>query len=86
MAKPDNALVDFTSRFRALEEIIEVTTKPIIVDGDAVGELAHFGYRIKTLDRLGVSAIIIEDKNGLIILLKWNYMILVLILLFMRII
>lgn len=86
MAKPDNALVDFTSRFRILEEIIEVTTKPIIVDGDAVGELAHFGYRIKTLDRLGVSAIIIEDKNGLIILLKWNYMILVLILLFMRII
>ena len=69
-----------------MEEIIEVTTKPIIVDGDTVGELAHFGYRIKTLDRLGVSAIIIEDKNGLIILLKWNYMILVLILLFMRII
>tara|TARA_Y100000590_G_C15695657_1_gene1005008 strand:+ start:425 stop:1726 length:1302 start_codon:yes stop_codon:yes gene_type:complete len=65
MGKPDNELVDFTSRFRVLEEIIEVTTKPIIVDGDTGGELAHFGYRIKTLERLGVSAIIIEDKKGL---------------------
>ena len=65
MGKPDNALVDFSSRFRVLEEIIEVTTKPIIIDGDNGGELAHFGYRIKTLERLGVSAIIIEDKRGL---------------------
>ena len=64
MGKPDNELVDFTTRFRVLEEIIEVTTKPIIVDGDTGGELAHFGYRIKTLERLGVSAIIIEDKRG----------------------
>ena len=47
-----------------MEEIIEVTTKPIIVDGDTGGDLAHFGYRIKTLERLGVSGIIIEDKTG----------------------
>jgi len=65
MGKPDNELVDFTARFRVLQEIIEVTTKPIIVDGDTGGELAHFGYHIKTLERLGVSAIIIEDKRGL---------------------
>jgi phosphoenolpyruvate mutase len=65
MAKPDNELVDFTSKFRVLEEIIEVTTKPIIVDGDTGGEIAHFGHHIKTLERLGVSAIIIEDKKGL---------------------
>ena len=65
MGKPDNELVDFTARFRVLEEIIEVTTKPIIVDGDTGGELAHFGHHIKTLERLGVSAIIIEDKKGL---------------------
>ena len=63
--KPDTELVDFSSRFRSIEEILEVTTKPIIVDGDTGGSVHHFPYRIKTLERLGVSAIIIEDKVGL---------------------
>ena len=62
--KPDTELVDFTSRFQSIEEILEVTTKPIIVDGDTGGKIEHFKFRIKTLERLGVSAIIIEDKVG----------------------
>ncbi len=62
--KPDTELVDFTSRFQSIEEILEVTTKPIIVDGDSGGRIEHFNFRIKTLERLGVSAIIIEDKVG----------------------
>ena len=62
--KPDTELVDFSSRFSTIEEILEVTTKPIIVDGDTGGRIKHFKFRVKTLERLGVSAIIIEDKIG----------------------
>jgi len=62
--KPDTELIDFTSRFSTIEEILEVTTKPIIVDGDTGGKIDHFKFRVKTLERLGVSAIIIEDKIG----------------------
>lgn len=62
--KPDTELVDFSSRFSTIEEILEVTTKPIIVDGDTGGRIDHFKFRVKTLERLGVSAIIIEDKIG----------------------
>ncbi len=63
--KPDIEVVDFTSRYRIIEDILEVTTKPIIVDGDTGGKTEHFKYRIKTLERLGVSTVIIEDKVGL---------------------
>lgn len=62
--KPDTELVDFTSRIRTIEEIMEVTTKPIILDGDTGGKAEHFAYNVKTLERLGVSAIIVEDKTG----------------------
>ena len=62
--KPDTELVDFSSRFSTIEEILEVTTKPIIVDGDTGGRIEHFKFRVKTLERLGVSAVIIEDKIG----------------------
>jgi len=62
--KPDTELVDFSSRFSTIEEILDVTTKPIIVDGDSGGRIEHFKYRVKTLERMGVSAIIIEDKVG----------------------
>ena len=64
MGKPDTEVVDFSSRFRAIEEIIEVTTKPIIFDGDTGGRAEHFGFKVRTLERLGVSGIIIEDKIG----------------------
>ena len=63
--KPDNEVVDFTSRLDTIHEIMEVTTKPIIVDGDTGGKVEHFVQHIKTLERIGVSAIIIEDKKGL---------------------
>ena len=63
--KPDIELVDMTSRFRTIEEIAEVTTKPIIFDGDTGGLAEHFMYNVRSLERLGVSAVIIEDKTGL---------------------
>ena len=63
--KPDIELVDFTSRQRTIEEIMEVTTKPIILDGDTGGKAEWFVHNVKTLERLGVSAVIIEDKTGL---------------------
>ena len=63
--KPDIELVDLTSRINTINDILEVTTKPIIVDGDTGGQIEHFVYTVKTLERLGVSAIIIEDKTGL---------------------
>lgn len=63
--KPDIELVDMTSRFNTIEEIMEVTTKPIILDGDTGGQIEHFVYNIQTMERLGVSAVIIEDKQGL---------------------
>ena len=57
--------MDMTSRFRHINEIMEVTTKPIIFDGDTGGFTEHFVYTIRTLERMGVSMIIIEDKTGL---------------------
>ena len=60
--KPDIELVDFTSRTITINQILEVTTKPLIVDGDTGGSIEHFVYMVKTLERLGVSAIIVEDK------------------------
>ena len=63
--KPDIELVDMSSRINTLNEIMEVTTKPIILDGDTGGLIEHFVYNVKTLERLGISAIIIEDKTGL---------------------
>lgn len=63
--KPDIELVDMTSRIQTINEIMEVTTKPIILDGDTGGLNEHFIHHVKTLERMGVSAIIIEDKTGL---------------------
>jgi len=63
--KPDIELVDMTSRFRTIDDVMEVTTKPIIFDGDTGGLVEHFVYTIRSLERMGVSAIIIEDKTGL---------------------
>lgn len=63
--KPDIELVDMTSRFRTIDDIMEVTTKPIIFDGDTGGLTEHFVYTVKSLERMGVSAVIIEDKTGL---------------------
>lgn len=63
--KPDIELVDMTSRFRTIDDIMEVTTKPIIFDGDTGGLTEHFTYTVRSLERMGVSMVIIEDKTGL---------------------
>ena len=63
--KPDIEAVDTTARINTLNEILEVTTKPIIYDGDTGGKTEHFQFTVRTLERLGISAIIIEDKEGL---------------------
>ena len=62
--KPDTELVNFESRFSTIEQILEVTTKPLIVDADTGGLTEHFRYHVRTLERLGISAVIIEDKKG----------------------
>lgn len=63
--KPDIELVDMTSRFSTISDIMEVSTKPIIFDGDTGGITEHFVYTVRSLERMGVSAVIIEDKVGL---------------------
>lgn len=63
--KPDIEAVDLTTRLTNINDLMEVTTKPIIYDGDTGGKVEHFIFTVKTLERLGVSAIIIEDKIGL---------------------
>lgn len=63
--KPDIEAVDLTSRLHDLNDTLEVTTKPIIFDGDTGGKVEHFGFTVRTLERLGISAVIIEDKVGL---------------------
>lgn len=64
-AKPDIEAVDVSSRLLSLQEILEVTTKPIIYDADTGGQSEHFFYTVRNLERLGISAVIIEDKVGL---------------------
>jgi phosphoenolpyruvate phosphomutase len=63
--KPDIEAVDLTTRLHGLNDALEVTTKPFIYDGDTGGKIEHFVFTVRTLERLGVSAIIIEDKVGL---------------------
>lgn len=63
--KPDNQSLDFSSRFNGLGDLFDVTTKPLIFDADNGGRLEHLPFTVRTLERLGVSAIMIEDKIGL---------------------
>lgn len=62
--KPDIEAIDFTSRLSTVNEIIEVTTKPILFDGDSGGRIDQFPFMVRSLERLGVCAVIIEDKFG----------------------
>ena len=64
-AKPDIGYLDTVSRLEGLNDILDVTTKPIIYDADNGGPCEHFAFTVKSLERLGVSAVIIEDKIGL---------------------
>lgn len=63
--KPDTEYVDRTSRSQTINDILDVTTKPMILDGDTGGPASHFAMLVRNLERLGVSAIVIEDKSGL---------------------
>jgi phosphoenolpyruvate phosphomutase / 2-hydroxyethylphosphonate cytidylyltransferase len=63
--KPDIEAIDMTSRINAVNDIFEVTTKPMIFDADTGGKTEHFEFTVKSLDRIGVSAVVIEDKTGL---------------------
>ena len=63
--KPDIEAVDLTTRLHDLNDALEVTTKPVIFDGDTGGRVEHFVFTVRTLERLGISAVIIEDKTGL---------------------
>ena len=63
--KPDIEAVDITTRLHSLNDTLECTTKPIIYDGDTGGKIEHFVFSVRTLERHGVSAVIIEDKTGL---------------------
>jgi len=63
--KPDIEAVDITTRMHGLNDTLECTTKPIIFDGDTGGKIEHFVFTVRTLERHGISAIIIEDKTGL---------------------
>ena len=65
VGKPDNESLDFSQRLNGVDQIFEVTTKPLIMDGDTGGKVEHFEMRIKSAERLGISALIIEDKKGL---------------------
>ena len=63
--KPDIEAVDTTTRLTTINEIFEVTTKPMIYDADTGGKVEHFEFMVRSLERTGVSAMIIEDKTGL---------------------
>ena len=78
--KPDIEAVDLTTRLQSLTDILECTTKPIIYDGDTGGKPEHFVFTVRTLERNGISAIIIEDKVGLkkksLFMRLWNVLLL----------
>lgn len=61
--KPDTECVDVTSRLRTLNDILEITTKPIIYDGDSGGTAEQFSFLVRSLERLGVSAVVIGEKS-----------------------
>ena len=63
--KPDNSSVDFSTRLSSLNDIMEVTTKLLVFDADNGGQLEHLPFLIRSLERCGASAIIMEDKIGL---------------------
>ncbi len=65
MGKPDIEILDISSRLAHINAIFEVTTKPLVMDGDTGGKPEHFVFHVRSMERLGVSAVIIEDKTGL---------------------
>ena len=62
---PDNSSLSFSARISSLNDMMDVTTKPVVFDADNGGQIEHLPYLIRSLERSGVSAIIMEDKIGL---------------------
>ena len=62
--KPDIEYIDDTTVNNTINDIFDCSLKPLIFDADSGGRIEHLKYTIKNLDRLGVSAIVIEDKVG----------------------
>ena len=65
MGKPDNESLENSQRLLGIDQIFDVTTKPLIFDGDTGGQIDHLDMKIKSMERLGISAVIFEDKTGL---------------------
>ena len=65
MGKPDNEALDISKRLSNINNIFDVTTKPLIMDADTGGKIEHFELNVRSMERLGISAVIIEDKKGL---------------------
>lgn len=63
--KPDIEVLDISSRILNISDIFEVTTKPLIIDGDTGGKPEHFAFHVRSMERIGISAVVIEDKTGL---------------------
>ena len=63
--KPDIEAIDITSRLNSVSDIFEVTTKPMLFDADTGGKIEHFEFTVRSLERAGISAVVIEDKTGL---------------------
>ena len=63
--KPDNQSVDYSQRINSLNDTIDTSLKPIIFDGDNGGRIEHLTYLVKNLEKIGVSALVLEDKKGL---------------------
>jgi phosphoenolpyruvate phosphomutase len=63
--KPDNQSVDYSQRINSLNDTIDTSLKPIIFDGDNGGRMEHLRYLVKNLEKIGVSALVLEDKKGL---------------------
>jgi len=62
---PDNSSLSFSARISTLNDIMDVTTKPVVFDADNGGQIEHLSFLVRSLERSGVSAIIMEDKVGL---------------------
>lgn len=63
--KPDIEALDHTARLSGINELFEVTTKPLLYDADTGQRAEHFSFTVRSLERMGVSGVIIEDKTGL---------------------
>lgn len=62
--KPDNEFVEMSEKKHDIEDIFSISEKPLIIDMDTGGIVTHFCRRIAELERIGVSAVVIEDKTG----------------------